>query len=120
METYSYHFTWKQYCSRIVKEGKIETSNIAKRRLDVCCQVLRGGQQQRNKAMERLKDDIRYLEQLSATLRSTSIPPTGDPDTRTEPPAILEARQFGETMAASIGPTVQQLKQREYFWLCFK
>ena len=84
------------------------------------CEVLRGGKQKRNKVMERLKDDIRYLEQLSATLRSTSIPPTGDADTRTEPPAILEARQFGETMAASIGPTVQQLKQREYFWLCFK
>ena len=110
----------KQYCSLIVKEAKIETSNIAKHCSHVCCQVLRGGLQKRNKAMERLKDDIRYLEQLSATLRSTSIPPTGDSDTRTEPPAILEARQFGETMAASIGPTVQQLKQREYFWLCFK
>ena len=74
----------------------------------------------KNNALDRLKDDTTYLENIYETIQRTNLPKTEEFKLKTEPEAILQARQQGEDLSKNLEETIGQLKLREQFWYCFK
>ena len=74
----------------------------------------------KNVALDRLKDDTAYLEQIFETIKRTNLPKTEEFKLKTEPETILQARQQGEDLSKNLEETIGQLRLREQFWYCFK
>ena len=74
----------------------------------------------KNLALDRLKDDTAYLENICETIQRTNLPETEEFKLRTEPETILQARQQGEDLSMTLEETIGQLRLREQFWYCFK